>query len=70
MTATTADRRFASRETSEGAFFVEDIATCWAILGYELVPDEEWEETVLSTPEVQDALEQAIRDFEEWKNSL
>jgi hypothetical protein len=72
MTVSTS-REFQLSATSENAPIPTDdaMAMVWEILGYELV-ESEWadEGLVLTTPEVQEALQQAIRDFEEWKNSL
>jgi hypothetical protein len=62
MTTTTLDRSRTFREvlfTTCGAFLAEETTSEWA-------PEEE----VLTTPEVQEALAQAIVEFEHWKNSL
>lgn len=71
MTATTAD---AFRTYSTCVRIVHHAGTrCFAeIWNPELVPRTAFspEDEVLSLPEVQDALAQAVREFEEWKNTL
>lgn len=71
MTATTALEYVAHASTGEGQRVPDDaVEYCWEILGYSLVGDVPTEEQVLKTPEVQEALQNAIADFQEWKNSL